>query len=127
MSKTKPYESFEDASRRAFEYHVSAAPIVLPIVSLCLVGLFWWTPPNAWFVVLNIIGGVGIAVAWAYQMRGRTVAALVASVASPIVSLCGLSLDNEGYFGFQLGQGLGLMSLPLYIFALTQRRKLTAK
>lgn len=127
MFQTKPYESFDDASRRAFEYHVNAAPIALPIVSLCLAGLIWWNPPSAWFVLLNIAGGIGLAVSWAWQMRGRHRRALVAALAFLLVALCALVLDIDRDFILQLGQGLGLVSLPFYIFALTQRRKLPAE
>lgn len=95
MFQIKPHESFEDASRRAFEQHARAAPVALPIVSLSLAALIWWSPPSAWFVVFNVLGG--------------------------------LMLDIDRDFNFQLVQGLGLMSLPLYIFALTHRRKLPTK
>jgi hypothetical protein len=127
MFNTKRYESFEDASRRSFEYHVSVAPVVLPIISLCVAGLIWWNPPSAWFVVLNVVGGVGLAVSWVYQMSGRIGAAFAAAIAFALMTTGGLMLDNERDFNFQLVQGLGLASLPLYIFALTQRKKLTAK
>lgn len=127
MFPTKPYESFEDASRRAFEYHVNAAPVALSIVSLCLAGLIWWNPPTAWFVLLNIAGGIGLAVSWACQMRGHNRWAMVAALAFLLMALCGLVLDIDRDFILQLGQGLGLMSLPFYIFALTQRRKRPAE
>ena len=127
MLQTKPYESFADASRRAFEYHVNAAPVALPIISLCLAGLIWWNPPSAWFVLLNIAGGIGVAVSWACQMRGQTRRSWVAALASLLLVLCGVALDIHRDFILQFGQGLGLISLPFYIFALTQRRKLPAE
>lgn len=115
MFQTKPYGSFEDASRRAFESHVNAAPVALPIVLLCLAGLIGWNPPSAWFVLLNIAGGSGLAVSWACQMRGHNRGALVAALASLLLALCGLVLDIDRDFILQLGQGLGLISLPFYI------------
>lgn len=127
MFQTNPYESFEDASRRAFEYHVNAAPVALPVVLLCLAGLIWWNPPSAWFVLLNIAGGSGLAVSWACQMRGHNRMALVAALASLLLALCGLVRDIDRDFILLLGQGLGLISLPFYIFALTQRRKQPAE
>lgn len=114
-------------SRRAFEYHLNAAPVALPVVLLCLVGLIGWNPPSVWFLLLNIAGGSGLAVSWACQMSGRNQMALVAALASLLMASCGPILDIDRDILLLLGQGLGLISLPIYVFALTQRRKLPAE
>ena len=77
-----------------------------------------------WFVLFGLLGGIGIITSWVCQMNGKVGAASVAAFASVLVSLCGLWLDHERSFSFQFTQGLGLLVLPLHIFALTHRQKL---
>lgn len=127
MFPKHPFETDEDASLRVFEYHARAAPLVIPIVFLCVAVLMWWSPPSVWFVLFNLLGGIGLATSWNYRMKGNVEGALFAALFFVLATLCGLWLDHKRNFSLQFVQGLGLWTLPLYVFAFACRRKLPAK